>query len=123
MRRIASILASASIAFLMPVIAWAQLDIPANDIDQTTFQVTVNPGITGPRTVPEIIAKIITIFHEMALGVVLMVFIVGAFYMLFPGGSETMLSKGKTLIKSSLIAIAIISGSWLLLSSFVSLLI
>jgi hypothetical protein len=83
--------------------------------------ITVSTGVGG--TIPVIINNIIVIIHGLAFFVVVSVFLVGAFRMTASGGRESEITKGKTLMTSSLIGLAIITGSFMILSTFIRFLV
>ncbi len=97
---------------LFPALAHAQLQ---------PGQVSVDTGVPQ-RTIPEIIAGLVNLGHGMAFFVMTTIFLIGGLYMAASGGQESTLAKGKSLMKAALIGMAIISGSWMILSTFVSFL-
>ncbi len=84
-------------------------------------QVEIDTGIQS-RTIPEIIAGLVDLGHGMAFFVMTTIFLIGGLYMAASGGQESTLAKGKSLMKAALIGMAIVSGSWMILSTFVSFL-
>lgn len=103
-----------TVTVLFPVLVRAQGQL-------TPGQVNVDTGVPR-RTIPEIIAGLVNLGHGMAFFVMTTIFLIGGLYMAASGGQESTLAKGKSLMKAALIGMAIISGSWMILSTFVSFL-
>lgn len=70
-------------------------------------------------TVPEILSGIVNVLLLWSGLLTTALFLLGAILMVGSGGSEASLAAGKKIMKSSLIGLALILGSWLLLSTIV----
>lgn len=81
----------------------------------------INTGVT-PRTIPQILAGIINILHALAIAVVTAAFLYGGIMVVASAGRENVVQNGKGIMKSSLIGLAIILGSWVILSTFLAFL-
>ena len=96
----------------LPLAAWAAYQ---------PIQVQIGTGVQ-PRTVPQIIAGIVDILHGLAIAVATTTFLIGGIYVVASGGRENVVQNGKSIMKASLIGIAIILGSWMILSTFLAFL-
>ncbi len=100
-----------SLFLLLPELAFAV------NPSMNNHTVTISTGVSS--SIPAIMNTVIIIIHGLAVFIVVAVFLIGAMYMTASGGQESVLTKGKTLMKSSLIGLAIISGSFMILSTFI----
>ncbi len=80
--------------------------------------VVVDTGIGG--TIPGILGGIVNVLFGLSTFIAFTVFMLGGFYTVASGGNEQILGNGKKLMRFALIGLAIILGSWLLLSTFVN---
>lgn len=80
--------------------------------------VYIDTGINN--TIPGIIAGLVNVLFYLSTFVAFSIFMLGGFYMVASGGNEQILGNGKKLMRFSLVGLAIILGSWLLLSTFVN---
>ncbi len=75
---------------------------------------------TSGKTVPEMIQGIIFTLKSWAHGIAIMLFLFGAFCMIASRGKDDgffALSKGKKTMEAAVIGLAIVYGSWLILST------
>ncbi len=80
-------------------------------------QLPINTGVHSD--VPTIVAGIINVILAWSGLVATALFLLGAILMVGSGGTETYLAAGKKIMKASLIGLAIILSSWLILSTTV----
>lgn len=79
--------------------------------------IVVDTGVT--TTIPQIVQGIVNILLRWGSVVATGIFLMGALFMAGSGGNDAFLSNGKKLMKASLIGLAIILSSWLILSTAV----
>ncbi len=77
----------------------------------------INTGVHSD--IPHIVAGIINVMLLWSGLVATALFLLGAVMMVGSGGTETYLAAGKKIMKASLIGLAIILSSWLILSTTV----
>jgi len=82
-------------------------------------QLRVDTGVTA--TIPSIFGGIVVLLGTWSTYVALALFLLGAILMVGSGGHDTTLSAGKKIMKASIVGLAIILASWLILSTFVTL--
>ncbi len=80
-------------------------------------QVCVDTGVTS--TIPSIFAGIVNLLLLWSGLLATALFLIGCILMVGSGGSDAILSNGKKIMKASLIGLAIILSSWLILSTAV----
>lgn len=78
--------------------------------------VCIDTGTVG-ITIPHIMGRIVDLLLYWSGFVSITLFIVGGLLMIGSGGSDTFLSTGKKIMKGSLIGLAIVLGSWMILST------
>ena len=79
----------------------------------------LNFGTSG-KTIPQMIQGIIDTLKSWAHGLAIMLFLFGAFCMIASRGKDEgffALSKGKKTMEAAVIGLAIVYGSWLILST------
>ncbi len=76
---------------------------------------TISTGVTS--TIPSIFGGIVNLLLLWSGVVATALFLLGAILMVGSGGNDATLSNGKKIMKASLIGLAIILGSWLILST------
>lgn len=79
----------------------------------------VDTGVNS--TIPTIVAGIVNVLLLWSGVVATALFLLGAIIMVGSGGSDTYLSAGKKIMKASIIGLAIILASWMILSTVVFL--
>ena|GEM_PF-1450948 len=79
---------------------------------------TISTGVTS--TVPTIFNGIVDILLAWSSLVATTLFLLGSILMVGSGGNDATLSNGKKIMKASLIGLAIILSSWMILSTVVS---
>lgn len=79
---------------------------------------TISTGVTS--TVPTIFNGIVDILLAWSSLVATALFLLGCILMVGSGGNDATLSNGKKIMKASLIGLAIILSSWMILSTVVS---
>lgn len=84
----------------------------------TGAPIVVNTGVSS--SVPTIVNGFINVLLSWSTLVATALFLLGSFVMVASGGEETLLANGKKICKASLIGLAIIVGSWMLMSTVVS---
>lgn len=97
---------------LYPLSVSAQAGIPC-----PPNTVCIDTGVS--TTVPGILGGIVNVLLLWSGLLTTALFLLGAILMVGSGGSEASLAAGKKIMKSSLIGLALILGSWLLLSTIV----
>lgn len=80
--------------------------------------VIVDTGVH--TTLPRIVAGIVNVLLMWSSGVAGALFLLGCILMVGSGGSDQMLSAGKRIMKGSLIGLAIVLASWMILSTVVA---
>ncbi len=80
--------------------------------------VYIDTGVT--TSIPQIIQGLVDLFLRWSLLIATAVFLMGAALMVGSGGNDAYLSAGKKLMKAALIGLAIVLGSWLILSTVVA---
>jgi hypothetical protein len=80
-------------------------------------QVIIDTGVSSD--VETILTGIVDVLLLWAGVVTTAVFLLGALLMVASGGSDTYLSAGKKIMKAAAIGLAIILGSWMILSTIV----
>ena len=91
--------------------------------NETAFaqrQITIATGVPNV-TIDSIMLGIINVLLALSGLVATALFLLGALYMVGSAGSEQLSSAGKRIMKASLIGLAIILASWLILSTMVYL--
>ncbi len=78
---------------------------------------TIDTGVTS--TVPSIFNGIVDLLLKWSTLVATALFLLGCILMVGSGGNDATLSNGKKIMKASLIGLAIILASWLILSTAV----
>lgn len=81
--------------------------------------VTVNTGVN--TTIPQILQGIVDLILRWSSLIATAIFLLGAILMVGSGGNDALLSAGKRLMKASLIGLAIVLASWMILSTVVAL--
>ncbi len=94
------------ITFLLPASAFA-------------VKVSINTGVH--TTVPGVLGNVVDVLLGWSGLVATGLFLLGCLLMVASGGNEGTLAAGKKIMKASLIGLAIILGSWMILSTFVFL--
>lgn len=115
MRRILNLLAT-MYSLLLPGIAAAYTSQPVN--------ITFLGFNTTSRSVRQIIEGIVLTLRDWAHGLAIALFLFGAFCMIASRGKDDgffALSKGKKIMEASLIGLAIVYGSWLILSTVLAI--
>lgn len=79
---------------------------------------TISTGVTS--TVPTIFNGIVDLLLMWSSLVATALFLFGSILMVGSGGNDATLSNGKKIMKASLIGLAIILSSWMILSTVVS---
>lgn len=79
---------------------------------------TISTGVTS--TVPSVFNGVVNILLAWSSLVATALFLLGAILMVGSGGNDATLSNGKKIMKASLIGLAIILSSWMILSTAVS---
>lgn len=79
---------------------------------------TISTGVTS--TVPSVFNGIVNLLLAWSSLVATALFLLGAILMVGSGGNDATLSNGKKIMKASLIGLAIILSSWMILSTAVS---
>ncbi len=79
--------------------------------------VVISTGVSS--TIPQIIQGIVNILLAWSSFVATALFLLGAILMVGSGGNDATLSAGKKIMKASLIGLAIVLSSWLILSTAV----
>ncbi len=79
----------------------------------------INTGVH--TTIPQILGGILRILLAWSSLVATALFLGGALWMVASGGKDERVTVAKTVMKASLVGLAIIVGSWLILSTAVSL--
>ncbi len=82
------------------------------------YALDINTGVSSD--VPTILRGIVNVLLRWAGFVATALFLLGAFIMVGSGGSEANLATGKKIMKASLIGLALILSSWMILSTVVS---
>lgn len=80
-------------------------------------QVTIATGVSS--TVPTVLNGIVNLLLLWSGLVATGLFLLGAFLMVGSGGNDAYLSAGKKIMKASLIGLALILSSWMILSTVV----
>lgn len=80
---------------------------------------TIQTGISPNVTVSTIVGGLVYILLLWSSLVTTALFLLGCFLMVASGGNDALLSNGKKIMKASLIGLAIILSSWLILSTVV----
>ena len=80
--------------------------------------ITVGTGVT--TDIPHILAGILSILLGWSSLVATALFLGGALWMVGSGGNDARVTTAKTIMKASLVGLAIVVGSWLILSTAVS---
>lgn len=81
-------------------------------------QVCVDTGVS--TTIPRILAGIVNVLFYLSTAVGLVIFLLGGLYAIASGGNEQLLGNGKRLMRFALIGIAVVGGSWMILSTFIN---
>lgn len=81
-------------------------------------QVIIITGVNS--TIPMIVAGIINLLLQWSGLVATGLFLLGCILMVGSGGNDAYLSAGKKIMQSSLIGLAIILASWMILSTVVN---
>lgn len=81
------------------------------------LQVIVDTGIN--TTIPQILQGVVNLLILWSGVITTTLFLIGSTLMVSSGGSDALLSNGKKIMKASLIGLAIILSSWLILSTVV----
>lgn len=92
--------------FVFPV--WAQV---------APRQISINTGVHSD--VPRIMGGIVNVLLEWSSLVATALFLLGCLFLVGSGGNEQYSSAGKKIMKASLIGLAIILASWLIISTMV----
>jgi hypothetical protein len=79
---------------------------------------TISTGVTS--SVPSVLNGIVDLLLMWSSLVATALFLLGSLLMVGSGGNDATLSNGKKIMKASLIGLAIILSSWLILSTAVS---
>ncbi len=79
--------------------------------------IVVNTGVS--TTADRLIGGLVNTLFVWAFAICVAVFLLGALFMVASGGEENVLSNGKKYVKRALIGLAIVLGSWMILSTFV----
>lgn len=100
---------------LRSVLALGLLTVPALACAAT---VQINTGVS--TTIPQIMQGLVDLFLRWSMFIATAIFLMGAILMVGSGGNDAFLSAGKKLMKASLIGLAIVLASWLILSTVVA---
>lgn len=80
--------------------------------------VMVDTGVN--TTIPQIMNGLVNLSLRWSVMIATAIFVLGAALMVGSGGNDAYLSAGKKLMKASLIGLAIVLASWLILSTAVA---
>ncbi len=105
-------------SFLKTLAACALLLVPATAMAQRTviIDTTIRAGI------PDILNGIVNVMLFWAMPLATVLFLIGAFMLVASGGNDTTKDKAKKIMEASLVGLAIILSSWMILSTVVYLL-
>ncbi len=92
--------------------------VSAFAVTASAAPLTISTGVTS--TVPTIFNGIVDILLAWSSLVATALFLLGCILMVGSGGNDATLSNGKKIMKASLIGLAIILSSWMILSTVVS---
>ena len=87
-------------------------------VEAAPTKVRIGTGVS--TDVPKIFSGLLTLFVTWSGVIATTIFLIGAIIMVGSGGDEAHVSAAKKIMKSSLIGLAIILASWMILSTVVS---
>ena len=82
------------------------------------ISVLIDTGVN--TTIPQIMQGLVNLFLMWSFFIATAIFLMGAALMVGSGGKDEFVSNGKKLMKASLIGLAIVLASWMILSSVVA---
>lgn len=98
------------------VLLFGLLVVPASAF---AIPVLIDTGVN--TSVSQILQGLVDIFLRWSITIATAIFLMGAILMVGSGGNDAYLSAGKKLMKASLIGLAIVLASWLILSTVVAI--